>query len=66
MLWSKLKDLEGYNSLPWLAVGDFNAFLTFDEKKEGSSKRSLPCRKFKEWMSECDMFDLGFCERNSL
>ena len=61
MLWSKLKDLEGYISLPWLVAGDFNAFLTIAEKKGRSSRGSLPCRKFKEWMSECDMFDLGFC-----
>ena len=40
---------------------DFNAFLTRDEKKGGSNRGSVPCRKFNEWLRECFMFDLGFC-----
>ena len=33
-LWSKLKELEGYNCLPWLAARDLNVFLAIDEKKK--------------------------------
>ena len=46
-LWSNLRSLDSDNSIPWRLVGDFNAFLTRDEKKGGSIR-------------ECSMFDLGF------
>ena len=49
------------SSMPWITVGDFNVFLTKDEKKGGSSRGSVPCKKFNEWLRECAMFDLGFC-----
>ena len=46
--------------MPWIVAGDFNAFLTRDEK-EGESNRGLtPCKKFGEWLRECVMYDLGF------
>ena len=59
-LWSNLRSLESDNFVPWIVAGDFNAFLTRDEKKRGWNRGSVPCRKFNEWVRECSMVDLGF------
>ena len=59
-LWSNLRGLDIDNVVPWLVTGDFNAFLSRDEKKEGSIRGCMPCKKFNEWLRECAMFDLGF------
>ena len=59
-MWSNLRSLESDNSVPWIVAGDFNAFLTRDEKKRGYNRRSVPFRKFNEWVRECSTFDLGF------
>ena len=59
-MWSNLRSLDINNSVPWIVAGDFNVFLTRDEKKGGSNRGFVPYRKFNELLRECSMFDLGF------
>ena len=49
ILWTKLRDVDVDVIVPWIVAGDFNSFLTRDEKKGGSNRGSATCRKFGEW-----------------
>lgn len=47
-LWDSLKDLAGMVSEPWLVLGDFNAFLSQQDKVGGASPDLTSIQEFRE------------------
>ena len=54
-LWRDLYAISCNMRIPWIVGGDFNAFLTKNEKCGGSNVSSMGCKKFGMWMRDCDM-----------
>lgn len=44
----------------WLCVGDFNDILHHSEKQGGNVRPPSSFSRFRGWMFECDLFDMGF------
>lgn len=53
-----LKETIPVNSIPWMAVGDFNAILLEREKK--CSKVGKRCLFFGEFVETNDLYDLRY------
>ncbi|KAK9911606.1 hypothetical protein M0R45_035502 [Rubus argutus] len=58
--WSLLRDLSDELPLPWAVIGDFNELLHADEKEGGLVRRENQMQLFRDALSYCDLFDLGF------
>ncbi|XP_072055927.1 uncharacterized protein [Arachis hypogaea] len=61
-LWNELKGVGGRMTEDWLMVGDFNKISDPSEKKGGGRVDTNACRRFKNWINECAMIDLGAVE----
>lgn len=59
-LWEDLTNTMAQNRGPWLLGGDFNALLTGDERKGGSSRPRKGCSLLKEFVDRNHLMDLGF------
>lgn len=59
-LWSKLSNLALSVNGPWLAAGDFNAFLHAEDKISATGNKPPGCKHFRDWMRDCDMVEMGF------
>lgn len=44
----------------WICVGDFNDILHHSEKQGGNIRLPNSFVRFRDWMFECDMLDMGF------
>lgn len=58
--WTLLRQLGEESSLPWAVVGDFNELLHADEKMGGVIRQERQMQPFRDALSYCDLFDLGF------
>ncbi|CAM8933405.1 unnamed protein product [Rhodiola kirilowii] len=58
--WNLLRTLGLNNQLPWLVLGDFNEVLFGWEIWGGRIRKEWQMRKFREAISDCGLFDLGF------
>lgn len=58
--WTLLRSLGDESSLPWVVVGDFNELLHASEKVGGNPRREGQMQLFRDALSYCDLFDLGF------
>lgn len=45
-------------NIPWMLIGDSNDISDADEKLGGT--RSFHCSRFANWISSCNLIDLGF------
>ncbi|XP_015933190.1 uncharacterized protein LOC107459476 [Arachis duranensis] len=45
---------------PWMLMGDFNEIAEVGEKKGGTRIDDHACQKFREWINNCKLIDLGF------
>lgn len=58
--WSLLRNLSDESSLPWAVVGDFNELLHASKQIGGRIRREGQMQLFRDALSYCDLFDLGF------
>ncbi|KAJ4848788.1 hypothetical protein Tsubulata_025772 [Turnera subulata] len=45
---------------PWVLLGDFNETISQDEKQGGVPISQARCDKFRDWIEECRLLDLGY------
>lgn len=60
VLWSNLKSIAASISVPWLVGGDFNDYLTADEKWGGNPACNHRMTFFRNAINECGLSDLGY------
>ena len=58
-LWRNLNDIACIVRGPWVVAGDFNSILYKDENSGGSTQSSR-CKRFRVWIRDCEMEDMGF------
>ncbi|KAL1533958.1 hypothetical protein AAHA92_33765 [Salvia divinorum] len=60
-LWNKLRDISLLtDGMPWLVGGDFNTFLTEEERQGGTAERHGEMMDFADAIADCQLFDPGF------
>ncbi|XP_028767870.1 uncharacterized protein LOC114725484 [Neltuma alba] len=57
-LWGKLKMLADEINEPWMVVGDFSDIKSPLEQKGGGRVNEARCRRFTEWIQECELIDI--------
>ncbi|RYR18702.1 hypothetical protein Ahy_B03g063314 [Arachis hypogaea] len=60
IFFENLKDFSKRNKDPWMLIGDFNEIKNEGEKKGGRQVDMHACRRFRDWMDDCKLLDLGF------
>lgn len=58
--WRNMHELRPPEGVAWICVGDFNDILHHSEKQGGNYRPPSSFERFRGWMFECDMFDMGF------
>ncbi|XP_047961409.1 uncharacterized protein LOC125206162 [Salvia hispanica] len=59
-MWDKLRGLDSkMDGFPWLVGGDFNTFVTEEERQGGRKKRTREMSDFAETISDCQLLDVG-------
>ncbi|XP_042065472.1 uncharacterized protein LOC121808984 [Salvia splendens] len=59
-MWSKLRKLAAkLDGQPWLVGGDFNIFVSEEERQGGNKKRTREMMEFVETISDCQLLDVG-------
>ncbi|XP_026451621.1 uncharacterized protein LOC113351933 [Papaver somniferum] len=53
-LWSEMEVISDLK-LPWLAIGDFNAFLTAEEKSGGGDPNTRNMLDFNNYLDKCEL-----------
>ncbi|KAK4257184.1 hypothetical protein QN277_006806 [Acacia crassicarpa] len=56
-LWSSLRSLDSHASLPWLVLGDFNAFLSPNDKLGGADPPWASIRQFKDCIDDTSLIE---------
>ncbi|XP_015946659.1 uncharacterized protein LOC107471680 [Arachis duranensis] len=59
-LWKEMKKIATDMKLPWLLIGDFNDISKADEKKGGATLDMHAVNRFKRWIEECGLIDMGY------
>ncbi|XP_042041323.1 uncharacterized protein LOC121786764 [Salvia splendens] len=60
-LWEKLGDISlAMEGRPWLVGGDFNMFLTSEERQGSDTDRHRDMMDFADAITECQLIDPGF------
>lgn len=60
-LWDKLRDISvGVDGQPWLVGGDFNIFLSEEERHGSSVDRHGEISDFSDAIADCQLCDPGF------
>ena len=62
--WQLLETLNAQCSFPWLVCGDFNEIVHSDEKVGWKDRDAEQMGAFRETLSRCGLFDLGFVGPN--
>ncbi|KAI9071607.1 hypothetical protein K1719_046429 [Acacia pycnantha] len=57
-LWENLQEIVASVTEPWLIAGDFNEIKTPLEQKGGGRVNDTRCRRFNDWIQECDLIDV--------
>ena len=60
--WEAMRSLKNRdtNSLPWLAVGDFNEILYHHEKEGGRARLQRHLQAFHDALDDCELTDIGY------
>ncbi|XP_042016190.1 uncharacterized protein LOC121764200 [Salvia splendens] len=59
-MWDKLWEIAAsLDGLPWLVGGDFNTFVSEEERQGGVRKRTREMLDFAEAISDCQLLDVG-------
>ncbi|KAL9680839.1 hypothetical protein QQ045_012619 [Rhodiola kirilowii] len=59
-LWEDLNNVAASCAKPWFICGDFNALLSWKEKKGGNNKKGRSIREFNEFIASAGVNDAGF------
>ncbi|KAJ8431281.1 hypothetical protein Cgig2_007614 [Carnegiea gigantea] len=59
-LWTELHQFSAQCSIPWLVARDFNETTSMEERNHGGSDTLRRCTKFKFWIENTGLIDLGF------
>ncbi|KAL9685919.1 hypothetical protein QQ045_023373 [Rhodiola kirilowii] len=59
-LWEALISVADQVDKPWLICGDFNAILSWSEKKGGNRKKGKALRDFNEFLTKAGVADVGY------
>ncbi|KAG8472191.1 hypothetical protein CXB51_036355 [Gossypium anomalum] len=59
ILWNDLSHIVHREYVPWMAIGDFNAILSSEDKKNGHVK-GRRCQSFGDFTDNALLHDLGF------
>ncbi|KAL9660967.1 hypothetical protein QQ045_025786 [Rhodiola kirilowii] len=59
-LWEALSSVADQGDKLWLICGDFNAILSWSEKKGGNRKKGKALRDFNEFLTRAGVADVGF------
>ncbi|KAL9669524.1 hypothetical protein QQ045_007071 [Rhodiola kirilowii] len=59
-LWDDLNMVAANYDKPWLICGDFNALLSWKEKKGRNNKKGRSIREFNEFLASAGVNDAGF------
>ena len=49
--------------MPWVLFGDFNEIIHFDEKLGWLNRDAFQMQNFRNCLSSCGLFDLGFVKQ---
>jgi len=60
ILWQELHQVATDCRLPWLLAGDFNETTSLDERNHGGPDMRRRCARFKHWIENNGLIDLGF------
>ncbi|GAU36150.1 hypothetical protein TSUD_316790 [Trifolium subterraneum] len=56
--WDLLRELRDMSDLPWCILGDFNDFLSQEDKRGNHSHPNWLCSGFRTAVSDCDLTDI--------
>lgn len=59
-MWNLLRRLKDNSNLPWMMVGDFNEVMWQSEHFSVSRRYEKQMENFRNVLSECKLYDLGF------
>lgn len=59
-LWKDIRTLASTIKDLWVLIGNFNAMLSSDEKKEGSSLLAGKCKEFVDCVNNSELIDMDF------
>jgi hypothetical protein len=59
-MWNKIKSIKASSSLPWLMIGDFNEAMWQEEHFSRTKRSERLMLDFREVLSHCDLYDIGF------
>ncbi|KAI9112959.1 hypothetical protein K1719_016073 [Acacia pycnantha] len=57
-LWEDLQEISDETFVPWLIAGDFNEIKSPLEQKGGGGINEMRCRRFNNWIQDCNLLDL--------
>ncbi|KAI9090781.1 hypothetical protein K1719_028634 [Acacia pycnantha] len=57
-LWDLLNEIANNVEEPWMLAGDFNEIKSPMEQKGGGRTSEVRCRRFQNWIQECNLIDL--------
>ncbi|KAJ1377585.1 Endonuclease/exonuclease/phosphatase superfamily [Sesbania bispinosa] len=60
-LWAQLQLLSTSILDPWVLMGDFNSYLSPEEKSGGAPANVRSMSRFNSFINLCGLFDLGYC-----
>lgn len=59
-MWNKLREIPTkLDGVPWLVGGDFNIFVSEEERQGGKKKQTREMMEFAEAISDCQLLDVG-------
>lgn len=59
-MWNLLRRIKTASNAPWFVIGDFNETLCQSEHISATKRSERNMANFREVLSECGLFDLGF------
>ena len=59
-LWNELETFASNCNKQWLLAGDFNETINLDERNHGGNEMLRRCTRFRHWIENCGLIDLGF------
>jgi exonuclease III len=60
LMWTKLRQIKDNSSKPWLMMGDFNEAMWQEEHFSCTPRSERLMMDFREVLSHCDLYDIGF------
>ncbi|QHO53738.1 Endonuclease/exonuclease/phosphatase family protein [Arachis hypogaea] len=59
-MWDSIQNIAHNLAEPWILMGDFNYIVDQKEKRGGGLCNIHNCRRFRKWIDDCKLLDLGY------